>query len=195
MSKKGILLRSINTPDQETFQIDREGFVIGKGTEGTDGIISGVRTVSRHHLQADWKEGQAWITDLSSTNGTFVNGSQIPPMTPREIFVGDEIALADYIFWVEPVEKESLLIVEEPENDWSTLEQAIYENLSSRYEIQVIRDYFELEEYFRQERKLDVMLVEESLYGKYLERHQIGWLILLKPEMNEDSRELIENLK
>ena len=195
MSKKGILLRSINTPDQETFQIDREGFVIGKGTEGTDGIISGVRTVSRHHLQADWKEGQAWITDLSSTNGTFINGSRIPPMTPREIFVGDEIALADYIFWVEPVEKESLLIVEEPENDWSTLEQAIYENLSSRYEIQVIRDYFELEEYFRQERKLDVMLVEESLYGKYLERHQIGWLILLKREMNVDSRELIENLK
>ena len=169
--------------------------MIGKGTEGTDGIISGVRTVSRQHLQADWKEGRVWITDLSSTNGTFVNGSQIPPMTPREIFVGDEIALADYIFWVEPVEKESLLIVEEPENDWSTLEQAVYENLSSRYEIQVIRDYFELEEYFRQERKLDVMLVEESLYGKYLERHQIGWLILLKPEMNEDSRELIENLK
>ena len=58
MSKEGILLRSINTPNQETFQIDREGFVIGKGTEGTDGVISGVRTVSRHHLQADWKEGR-----------------------------------------------------------------------------------------------------------------------------------------
>ena len=93
------------------------------------------------------------------------------------------------------MEKERLLIVEEPGNDWSTLEQAGYENLSCRYEIQVIRDYFALEEYFRQERKLDVMLVEESLYGKYLERHQIGWLILLKPEMKEDSRELIENLR
>ena len=195
MSKKGIFLRGINTPGQETFQIDREGFVIGKGTEGTDGVVSGVCTVSRQHLQADCKEGRVWITDLSSTNGTFINGIQIPPMTPREIFAGDEIALADYIFLAEPVEKERLLIVEEPGNDWSTLEQAVYENLSCRYEIQVIRDYFALEEYFRQERKLDVMLVEESLYGKYLERHQIGWLILLKPEMKEDSRELIENLR
>ena len=137
--------------------------------------------MSRHHLQADWKEGRAWITDLSSTNGTFVNGSQIPPMTPGKFVWEMRLRWLTISLGGTGGEGKSA-DREEPENDWSTLEQAVYENLSSRYEIQVIRDSLELEE-SRQEKTGGMMLVEESLYGKYLERHQIGWLILLKPEM------------
>src|SRR2546425_439179 len=35
------------------------------------------RSISRHHAFFKIEDGRAWLTDLGSTNGTFVNGERI----------------------------------------------------------------------------------------------------------------------
>jgi pSer/pThr/pTyr-binding forkhead associated (FHA) protein len=51
--------------------------------------------VSRQHARLDFQSGQWLITDLNSTNGTYVNGKQIRQQVLR---AGDEIRLGNTIF-------------------------------------------------------------------------------------------------
>jgi len=80
----------------------KEGAVIGRrtgdyvSTFASQGYVSG--THARIQANAD---GDYEIIDLDSTNGTFVNGTQIPPNQPVVINVGDEIAFYDTTFIIE----------------------------------------------------------------------------------------------
>ena len=47
--------------------------------------------VSRKHARITMQTDQIWIEDLGSTNGTFVNGSQVDGLAP--IAFGDEIQI------------------------------------------------------------------------------------------------------
>jgi len=48
--------------------------------------------VSRRHARISYREGQFFIEDLGSTNGTFINrGARLVPGTPYPIRSGDEI--------------------------------------------------------------------------------------------------------
>ncbi|WP_286880349.1 FHA domain-containing protein [Proteiniphilum sp. UBA7639] len=80
----------------------KEGAVIGRrtgdyvSTFASQGYVSG--THARIQANAD---GDYEIIDLDSTNGTFVNGSQIAPNKPTAIHTGDEIAFYDTTFIIE----------------------------------------------------------------------------------------------
>ncbi len=80
----------------------------GPGTGGrfllTDAVVATGRhpdstvflddiTVSRHHAQIRWLDGEYWIFDAGSLNGTYVNGTQIQslPLTS-----GDEIEIGKF---------------------------------------------------------------------------------------------------
>ncbi len=39
--------------------------------------------VSRRHLKLEAKDNRIWVTDLDSTNGTFIRGKKLPPNVPR----------------------------------------------------------------------------------------------------------------
>ena len=48
--------------------------------------------VSRRHARVSFREGQFFLEDLGSTNGTFVNrGKRLPPGQPQPLHDGDEI--------------------------------------------------------------------------------------------------------
>lgn len=49
--------------------------------------------VSAEHTQLSWQGGQWWVSDLRSTNGTYVNGSRINVSTALQ--PGDEIRIGD----------------------------------------------------------------------------------------------------
>jgi pSer/pThr/pTyr-binding forkhead associated (FHA) protein len=49
--------------------------------------------ISAEHTQISWQGGQWWVSDLRSTNGTWVNGNQISVSTA--IQPGDEIRVGD----------------------------------------------------------------------------------------------------
>lgn len=61
---------------------------IGRGLNN-DIILEDTR-VSRHHAQLRYRQRRFWISDLGSTNGTFVNGEQIEEKALRD---GDLISL------------------------------------------------------------------------------------------------------
>ena len=81
-------------PGSEEFCIYGENFLIGKKRDSVDGFI-GRDTISRIHSRLTIREERLFIADANSTNGTFVNGIQIPPGEEVEIFPGDRILFAD----------------------------------------------------------------------------------------------------
>lgn len=63
--------------------------VVGRHPRAT--IVIDSTFVSSEHLQLNWEQDRWWVTDLRSTNGTFVNGSQI--RVPTGLRTGDVIEL------------------------------------------------------------------------------------------------------
>lgn len=99
----GFILRSLDTPVPVAFRICQEEFIVGKSLENTDGTVPEVQTVSRRHMAAGVINGNAYVKDLSSTNGTFVNGMRLEPEVAVQIYPGDVVVLAEYSFQVEPL--------------------------------------------------------------------------------------------
>jgi len=61
----------------EMFELAEEGLVMGRDRESVD-IWFGNPSVSRHHARvAPGEDGAVVVTDLDSSNGTFVNGEEV----------------------------------------------------------------------------------------------------------------------
>lgn len=63
------------------------------GREATSHIRLPDSSVSRTHAKIVLEDGKVTVTDLESSNGTFVNGA--PVTEPRELELGDVLAFAD----------------------------------------------------------------------------------------------------
>jgi hypothetical protein len=79
-----------------------EKLVIGRGSDipgdsSPDVDLSpyeaGDRGVSRNHIQLKRKNILVYVTDLGSTNGTFLNGRRLVPHSERLLRNGDELQL------------------------------------------------------------------------------------------------------
>lgn len=55
--------------------------------------------VSRRHCELIWKENAFWMQDLGSSNGTFVNGTQIT--APTRLSAGDKIGVGQTVMVLE----------------------------------------------------------------------------------------------
>lgn len=77
----------------DTLGFDEEA-VIGRG-ERSDIVIDG-SFASARHARIYFKEGQYWLDDLASTNGTFLNGTQVKQ--PIVLADGDRIKIGGVIF-------------------------------------------------------------------------------------------------
>ena len=55
-------------------------------------------TVSRVHARIRFSEGEYYIMDLNSRNGTFVNGELLPGGEEVKISDGDGISFADAVY-------------------------------------------------------------------------------------------------
>jgi len=81
---------------------DRE-CVIGKQKESVDQVIPFSKAVSRIHCKAGFDNGEAYITDLGSSNGTFVNGRRLEKDEKAIIKGGDSVRIANLEFDVEDI--------------------------------------------------------------------------------------------
>jgi hypothetical protein len=77
---------AILTVGTQRFAIPAAGADIGRSSECL--ICLADPQVSRRHARLDWNAGAWVITDLGSTNGTYVNGRRVPKQALRR---GDEI--------------------------------------------------------------------------------------------------------
>lgn len=85
--------------ERDTIYITSTPFVIGKQYESVDYHL-GDNGVSRRHLEIR-KEGRRYeAVDLSSTNGTWINGSKVESGTAYEIKHGDVLKIANIPFSV-----------------------------------------------------------------------------------------------
>ena len=83
----------------EPIFLEKMPFYIGSLTEYVDYAIH-TEGISRFHAKIECKEGQYYITDLNSTNGTVVNGCLLNAYESEQLHTGDNIQFAhqNYIF-------------------------------------------------------------------------------------------------
>lgn len=81
----------------EDFTMDKFPFVIGKGKEWADGVIPH-NLVSRIHAQFDEEDGEIFITDLNSTNGTGVNDELLEANQTMQLKSGDIIHFSEVYY-------------------------------------------------------------------------------------------------
>ncbi len=86
--------------------VTKSGFTIGKDPSASipnDYIIRKNPSVSRNHAMITCQNGQYFVTDMTSLNGTFVNGTRINSNYPCAIRNGDSITFANekYTFRIE----------------------------------------------------------------------------------------------
>ncbi|WP_051273138.1 FHA domain-containing protein [Desulfotruncus alcoholivorax] len=71
-------------------------------------IVLSEKVISNNHARIYFDQGQYWLEDLGSTNGTFLNG--LPLSEPAVLANGDRIKIGDYIFrlvrWKNEVESD-----------------------------------------------------------------------------------------
>ncbi|KAL2945592.1 Zeaxanthin epoxidase chloroplastic [Bienertia sinuspersici] len=85
----------------------RSEMVVGRAAEKADLVIP-VATVSGLHARIQNKEGSLLITDLDSTNGTYINEKRVPPGVTEVVPAGSLLTFGDTnlaIFRVSKIEK------------------------------------------------------------------------------------------
>ena len=83
----------------EDFTVKGEIFLIGKNGAQVDGVIQS-EGVSRLHAKIYTKEGQFYLEDLNSTNGTYLNEVALEYHQPRPLSRGDRVRFGaeEYLF-------------------------------------------------------------------------------------------------
>lgn len=95
----GLVLRSEN-PSYSNMIIAGDNFLIGKKKDAVDGWIK-ARGISRIHGKISKEDGTYYLTDLNSTNGTFLNGGRLEINEKARIREGDIVGFADVKYVVD----------------------------------------------------------------------------------------------
>ncbi len=82
-----------SSTDNETLKL--EGQVWTAGRESDCEIQLHNPKVSRKHFELNKNEEGYFVTDLGSSNGTYLNGHRIPPHEPTKILSGDQLRVLD----------------------------------------------------------------------------------------------------
>ena len=74
--------------------LEERPLIVGKKKDSAD-ICLADETVSRYHARLFVRKDCAYVTDLNSTNGTFVNGSRLAPHEERTLADGDLLCFGE----------------------------------------------------------------------------------------------------
>ena len=91
---KNPILKNLSTGD--VYEVTSNPFTIGKSQ--TCSLVIADKVVSRHHAEVVQYGDKYFIKDLSSTNGTFINGNKLMADTDIELKDGQEIIFANKKF-------------------------------------------------------------------------------------------------
>ncbi|MGP1611861.1 MAG: DUF6382 domain-containing protein [Catonella sp.] len=93
MIGNGIYCLKSEELNDENILLTEFPFFIGKSEENTNHRIED-STVSRFHARIDKEEDELWLTDLNSTNGTFLNGIRMIPYDRVRVSKGDSVVIS-----------------------------------------------------------------------------------------------------
>ncbi len=97
---RGIKLVAMNAPGHFELVIDREEMLVGKKPELVDGVIGFNEMISRKHCKIIRRNGNFYISDEGSANGTFVNRIRLKKGQYCQIHRGDIVRLANSDFQI-----------------------------------------------------------------------------------------------
>lgn len=87
----------------ERWRLHKRKTVAGGSDDPADGVDLrfGVKQISGRHAQFElFPSGDLWVSDLGSTNGTFVNGRRLKEKERAKLVVGDQIKLSQNLILV-----------------------------------------------------------------------------------------------
>ena len=93
MIRNGIYCLKPEDTNDDNILLTEFPFFIGKSCDKTHHTIED-STVSRFHARIDREEEELWLTDLNSTNGTFLNGIRLMPFGRMRVNKGDSIVIS-----------------------------------------------------------------------------------------------------
>jgi hypothetical protein len=76
----------------EEFELDSRPLTVGRGTQN-DVSIDGDEFASARHVRIEPRRDGVWVSDIGSTNGTYVNGVRID--RPRKLVSGDVVRVGE----------------------------------------------------------------------------------------------------
>jgi hypothetical protein len=82
-------------PPPGDLKISATKSVIGRQKSDAVNLPIEVPTVSGAHAMIDLVDGKVMVTDLTSTNGTFIDGEELLPGVPTQLVVGGEVIFGD----------------------------------------------------------------------------------------------------
>ena len=91
------VLMPVRGRGQMPLRLDRDQSILGRNPAAADLVVTSP-LVSRVHARLLWQKGQYCIEDISSRNGTWVNGRFLPPGSRQPLKNGDELLLGDQRF-------------------------------------------------------------------------------------------------
>lgn len=91
-----LYFESSNT--QEKIYIDKDIFLLGRLPEVVDYAISN-GAIGRVHARIEKDNNKYYLTDLSSRNGTFINGNRLEANNRYELYDGCQVRLANTIMY------------------------------------------------------------------------------------------------
>ena len=89
---KGVLVTLTINGNSEERAIDHLPCLIGRESSSCDFVIL-EPAVSRRHARALLYNDELYIEDVSEHNGTFLNGTKLPPLSRAPLSIGDEVSL------------------------------------------------------------------------------------------------------
>lgn len=100
-SKKRVVITALDAPAPISLVVDKEEYVIGKRADAVDGVVAFNKAISRIHCKIIYQQGEFYIMDLGSVNGTYVNYDKVEREQRHIIKHMDTIRLANSSFRVE----------------------------------------------------------------------------------------------
>lgn len=95
-----VRLTAMNAPQPITIQVTKPHFVLGRKASAVDGVLTFNNMIGRVHCRLDVSPTGVTVTDLNSSNGTYVNQQRIPAQSPAPLQDGDLLRLANSDFRV-----------------------------------------------------------------------------------------------
>jgi EAL domain-containing protein (putative c-di-GMP-specific phosphodiesterase class I) len=102
MVKPLLILESQVSGDvgEDFLVVDHSPFVVGR-ERCCDGYVP-LKEISKKHATLSYRDDAWWVTDLKSTNHTFVRGEELKPGVPVHLDLGDFVSFGNRLYRVVP---------------------------------------------------------------------------------------------